>query len=239
MFSTQNYIPKKLIAVLILIFSGIFIYGQTYSIVSKTYVNTMDTSQLDYSKGIEIVNTGTANLNFTWELLLKDTLFDCEFDLCNSGICYDVLPPSGIMPTIEPGAKGWLKMHMFSGKTSGINTIKYLLKGNTTNDTLTFKVIVEIPTSIKNQNKETSRLFLYPNPAKDYALLGIKLSNPSIVDIAVYDVTGKMVYNNKSLKIAEGQNEIKINTSEFATGTYNIVVNTKNGILKEKLIVLK
>jgi len=239
MFGNQNYIPKKLIATFVLIFSCFFIYGQTYSIVSKTYVNTMDTSKLEYSKGIEIVNTGSINLNFTWELLLKDTLFDCEFDLCNSGICYDVLPPSGIMPTIEPGAKGWLKIHMFTGKTPGINTIKYLLKGNTTSDTLTFKIIVEIPTSIKEQNREAGHLFLYPNPAKDYALLGIKLSDPSIVDIAVFDITGKIVYNNKSLKIAGGQNEIKINTSEFATGTYNIVVNTKNGILKEKLVVLK
>lgn len=85
-----------------------------------------------------------------------------------------------------------------------------------------------------------SQIGVYPNPAKDFAVVGIKLNNPSKVDIQIMDVTGKVVYNNNSAEVVNpGQNEIKINTTEFPTGTYNILVKTAEGTFKEKLIISK
>ncbi|MBS1651842.1 MAG: choice-of-anchor J domain-containing protein [Bacteroidetes bacterium] len=84
-----------------------------------------------------------------------------------------------------------------------------------------------------------SKIGVYPNPAKDYATLAIKLTNESKVSIAIYDVTGKIVYTKAEEMLVAGQNEININTENFVTGTYNIVVSTSNGTLKEKLIVVK
>lgn len=87
--------------------------------------------------------------------------------------------------------------------------------------------------------KKDSKIGVYPNPAKDFAVVGVKLEKESKIDIQIYDVTGRVVYSNKNAQVMAGQNEIRINTSEFATGTYNIVVNTNEGTFKEKLIVSK
>lgn len=87
--------------------------------------------------------------------------------------------------------------------------------------------------------KDNQEIGIYPNPAKDFAVIGIKLNKASSVDVNIYDMTGKLVYSNKGAKVDAGQRELTINTSDFATGTYNVIVNTDSGILKDKLIISK
>jgi len=87
--------------------------------------------------------------------------------------------------------------------------------------------------------KNDSKIGVHPNPAQNNAVVGIKLANNSSVDITIFDVAGKVVYSNKGAQITAGQNEISINTSEFANGAYSIVVNTNEGVLTEKLIINK
>lgn len=101
-----------------------------------------------------------------------------------------------------------------------------------------FTSSVVVPSQVKEYANNSS-IGIFPNPAKDYAVVGIKLENNSSVDISIIDVTGKVVYTNKSEEVFAGTSEITINTSEFATGTYNVIVKTNTGILKEKLIVVK
>lgn len=85
--------------------------------------------------------------------------------------------------------------------------------------------------------KENAQIGVYPNPAESYAVVGIKLQNESKVSLNIYDISGKVVYNNESPLLHIGQNEITINTSNFAPGMYTIVVNTNAGLLREKLVV--
>jgi hypothetical protein len=87
--------------------------------------------------------------------------------------------------------------------------------------------------------KDNQEIGIYPNPAKDFAVVGIKLNKASTIDITIYDITGRVVYANKASKVDAGQREITINTTEFASGTYNVIVNTEAGTLKDKLIISK
>lgn len=87
--------------------------------------------------------------------------------------------------------------------------------------------------------KADQNIGVYPNPANDFAAVAINVENVSLVDITILDITGKVVYVNKGATVQPGKSEIKINTSEFTSGTYNILVNTGTGILKEKLIIIK
>lgn len=86
---------------------------------------------------------------------------------------------------------------------------------------------------------ENKQIGVYPNPSNDFAVIGIKLDKSSLVDITIYDITGKQVYVNKNATVEAGNSEIKINTSEFNSGTYSIIVKTDCGTLKEKLIIVK
>jgi hypothetical protein len=80
---------------------------------------------------------------------------------------------------------------------------------------------------------------VYPNPAQDFAAVGIKLNNPSTVDITITDVQGKVVYSQKGQQVPAGQSEIKFNTADFSTGTYMISVVTNQGTMTEKLVISK
>jgi hypothetical protein len=86
--------------------------------------------------------------------------------------------------------------------------------------------------------KNNSNIGVYPNPAKDFAVLGLRMNNASAVEISISDISGRIVYSNKS-EVAEGDSQIRINTSDYATGVYNIVVTTRDGILQEKLVIVK
>jgi hypothetical protein len=85
--------------------------------------------------------------------------------------------------------------------------------------------------------KADAQIGVYPNPAESFAVVGIKLQNETKVSLNIYDISGKLVYNNESPVLHVGQNEININTSNFAPGAYTIVVNTNASVLREKLIV--
>jgi len=98
--------------------------------------------------------------------------------------------------------------------------------------------MVTVPVGVV-ELKDNQQIGVYPNPANDFAVLGIKLSQASDVSVAIYDISGKLVYSNRAVKVDAGQNEIRINTTEFATGTYNVIVTTEAGILKDKLIIVK
>lgn len=229
--------------VLIVVFcfsSHVKLCGQNYTFSpDKNFISSMDTSQLNYN-GIKITNTGTTDLDFTWELLLKDTLTDCEFDLCNSGICFNNLPDYGIMPTITPGAQGHLKLHMFSGQTNGINTIKYVLKNATlaSSDTLTFIINVGTSTGLKNYHEASINAIIYPNPTSNETDVLIGLVDQSDVAVTVMNNVGQLVYQNTETLNA-GSNTLKIDARNYVSGLYTIVITSEKGSVTKKLSVSK
>lgn len=97
------------------------------------------------------------------------------------------------------------------------------------------------PTSTVGMKEITSMnaVDIYPNPTKDFAALSINLVKAATVDVTIIDVAGKVVYSNKGAGLTEGEHKMKINTEEFASGTYQVMINTGNTVLKEKLIVTK
>jgi hypothetical protein len=236
-------IPRKAVLwLLCLIFflSGLSnrVAAQSYSIASKLFEINLDTMGFGFSNGIEVQNTGTVNLNFTWELLLKDTLADSEFDLCNSGVCFNMLPAAGTMPTIPPGEKGWLKVHMFAGKVMGVNTIKYVLNGNGTKDTLVFRIIVGnySPAALVEKTKVSNRLSIMPNPASDAATLLIPLNKTQEGTVKIYDGAGKMIQVNAS-HFNPGLNRVHLNTAQLPPGEYFLEVSTAEGNFKKQLLI--
>ncbi len=213
--------------------------GQTYSFTpSQNYIAVVDTNQLNFN-GIEITNTGSQNLDLTWELILKDTLIDSEFDLCNSGICFNTLPVSGAMPTLFPGDIGWLKLHMFSGKTMGINTIKYVLKNGTTQvDTLTFIINVGGVTAIEEIKNVKDKAVVYPNPSSSETTVQLNLLESSAVTFMSLNPLGQCIYK-ETAKYNAGFNSINLDVKDYPSGIYTLIISNKNGVITKKLTVTK
>ncbi|MCF8429083.1 MAG: T9SS type A sorting domain-containing protein [Bacteroidia bacterium] len=75
---------------------------------------------------------------------------------------------------------------------------------------------------------------IYPNPTSGIVTIS---SSQTIVNIEVFDVTGKVVYSQQNNK---HQTNLEINLSALSNGIY--FINTKNnfgGISKSKIIINK
>lgn len=215
------------------------IISQSYSYSpSKLYVHTIDTNSTDFG-GIEILNTGNQNLNLNWRLQIVDTLIDSRFELCNSGICSLNLPVSGIMPSITSGNIGWIKFHMYSGIATGTNTITYLLKnGSIAIDTLVFKIIVSAGATGLNETSNIKKISMFPNPTNDETFVNFSLINPDEVTMRVLNNIGQIVYQTNA-NLNAGSNKINIDTRNFSSGIYNVILESKNGVITKKLCVTK
>ncbi len=80
------------------------------------------------------------------------------------------------------------------------------------------KVVVEKFISVLN---ETS---VFPQPAAEQAKIYIQSSAQESVDMQVYDLTGRMIYNNQ-VQLHEGENYIDVNCSEWVSGHYAISIS--------------
>jgi hypothetical protein len=90
---------------------------------------------------------------------------------------------------------------------------------------------------VKMDNNQT--LGVYPNPAQNFAIVAVKLENATKVSLAIYDITGKVVYTKDEETLAIGQNEIMIDTEKFAAGAYTIVGTINGKTFSNKLIIAK
>lgn len=78
---------------------------------------------------------------------------------------------------------------------------------------------------------------LMPNPTRDISRFTITTSTKGNIDVKVFDNIGRLVIGSQSYNLTEGQNDIYVNGSNFAAGTYNIVISTANNVYSKKLVV--
>ena len=101
----------------------------------------------------------------------------------------------------------------------------------TTNRTLVanFNLIISIPEIVNENGVE-----IYPNPASDYFYLKIKNSINTEYNIQIFDVLGRIVYNQYENLISP----LKINVENLQNGIYYIDIKQKNKrIISKKLFI--
>ncbi len=93
-------------------------------------------------------------------------------------------------------------------------------------------------TGLENKQGDLQEVTLFPNPASTNTSLNVILKNQSEVTLSVVNNVGQLVYQNVSY-LQSGSNTLNIDTKQFATGMYNIVLATDNGTIVKKLSVVK
>ena len=76
-------------------------------------------------------------------------------------------------------------------------------------------------------NIELAEFNVYPNPFENYTNVSFTLDNITDVNLSVYNVIGKVVYNIQNKGMGSGNHNLIIDTQEFAQGIY--FVNLKVG----------
>ena len=161
----------------------------------------------------------------------------------NEGTVYVVCGNSG---SSEPGANlnhpamivgddgyGSLIFEVNGNRLDG----KYLKSDNTVFDHFTIvKPDGSQPINTIAIDKSTLDFKLYPNPAKNELNLEFNYDNDAVLEIEVYDISGKNVFKQK-LNVSNGKNSKKIDVSKLNSGTFLLLVN--NGKIKGALPFVK
>lgn len=87
-------------------------------------------------------------------------------------------------------------------------------------------------------SESVSNLLLYPNPATDHVNIAFNSLSEQKIQVAVYDLSGKVVYSSES-QVMQGENLINVNTNNLAEGQYVLMVSSSNNNYPIKLLVTK
>lgn len=90
--------------------------------------------------------------------------------------------------------------------------------------------------STKNLN-ESVKVNIYPNPAKDKAIVDYNTAFAGDVTISVVDLSGRTVYTNTFANQTAGNNKVELNTADFNAGVYQVVINANSATITKKLVI--
>src|SRR5690606_2898816 len=111
-----------------------------------------------------------------------------------------------------------------AGNLNSASVVKY--------DNIKLSALQTLPSYILSTNEQLAAKFnLYPNPATN--VVNITNSESRLVNqVAVYDVTGKLI----STQSFNEQTEIQLNIENLTSGTYLLHLQTNEGAAVKKLV---
>ena len=83
--------------------------------------------------------------------------------------------------------------------------------------------------------KEKAGVKLYPNPAKNKVELGVTGFEPGIIQVQIFNVSGKAVRNDSRLLFSGNENMVVM--FSLTPGIYFVVLKQKDKLVKKKMIV--
>lgn len=84
---------------------------------------------------------------------------------------------------------------------------------------------------------EVMPMSVYPNPAREQAILTFELTSAQSVNLSVYDLNGRKVKDFGSMYLSAGVNEIPIPLSGMSEGMYMVYLQSNQGRMVGKLVV--
>lgn len=98
----------------------------------------------------------------------------------------------------------------------------------------------EITRTHISENKPVKKLLVFPNPVSSNATAEFDLENSNIVNISIYNISGREVRKVKQNEFRlAGKNSIEFNVSGISPGTYILSVRTSKEKLSANFVVIK
>ncbi len=92
-------------------------------------------------------------------------------------------------------------------------------------------------TGIHEAVEKSPILDIYPNPSGSSATVSFHQAQTSVVTALIFDATGKLVQSYTSPVLIKGRQQITLDVSALATGSYDVVLQTKGGKISGKIMV--
>jgi len=88
-------------------------------------------------------------------------------------------------------------------------------------------------------NSGLDKVVVYPNPASGLTTLKFDMNEAAMVGVTITDVMGRTVYTIPEEKRTAGVHQLQFNVNNFATGIYNVKVQTGTGYVTRRMTVSK
>lgn len=82
---------------------------------------------------------------------------------------------------------------------------------------------------------------IYPNPITNQSVISLQLNSPGEVCFSIFDINGKLVWEDPKSTYHKGLNQIPLNHIKLKAGYYLIKIlfsNDTNRAIKKKILVL-
>lgn len=182
-----------------------------------------------------------ANNNDKLEVMVSD----------NCGVSWSsVYSQSGLnLSTALPTAISYVPFDISEWRTESVNLVGFnkanvLVKFTTTNDNGNNLYIDNVnlsqsaPLSIETINASFKNLDVFPNPSNGDVFVKINTPLTGKTKLVLMNSLGQVVYEKNTVLNAENY-AVLIDTKEFASGIYHVVIYTSAGVLAKKLTLNK
>lgn len=173
------------------------------------------------------INTGTAGFNGPRNMVLvgDEDWFSAVVSTYDNDLRF--LSPEGLQQILKTSGKVEDIYANFE-KESLVATIIFNDDYSSNNKVAIFG---DITSSVETDIVSEEHIQIYPNPSSDY--IYVRNESP-ISNIQIFDINGQIVYSN-----SENGNVLKIDLTNFTTGTYIIKVSDSKSIKTSKFNVFK
>ena len=129
------------------------------------------------------------------------------------------------------------------GIASVNDSVKYVIGGMVDNQKVSnqlFKLVLKGDNTTSNKNISSDHLSMEisPNPVDDILHLRVNSSKVGPANISIFDELGQMVLSQSS-QLTTGENTLELAADKLNNGWYILSVETKEGRVYEKMMIMK
>ena len=205
------------------------------------------------SKAYDLSAFTTPAIRFSWSGASVNTFPVNELAVTYSDNCgetWKALSTIGAVETsnaglyttnFKPNASEWDTIVMTASQLKDSNIrfkIEYIVNGTANNFYLDNIMIGEESSLMIAENNASSRIAMFPNPAKGYATIALENIADQNVEVTLINILGEEVHRLYSGRVISMYQEIPVNLTSFEKGIYFVKVSTHGDIvLTDKLII--
>jgi len=159
------------------------------------------------------------------------------FRLCSAPVCDRFAEDSNMTPFRAPvtGKNGKAVVITDAGDmgkgTPGVVSMTIRTQGSVALDDITF--------SIEQESAPASSLTAYPNPFNPSTTIRFSIEEQGYVQLMVYDVLGREVRRLVDSVQDSGSHEVTFSSGDLPSGTYLYRLETPDGALTQRMLLLK
>lgn len=91
-----------------------------------------------------------------------------------------------------------------------------------------------------DKDSKTQKLYIKPNPLFDNAKIEIRITQNSIINLALYDLLGNKILEFANNEVANStQKEYILNSTNIPSGIYTIILQSDNDVVSERIAIIK